>query len=560
MDNQMNETDWKTKYEDTTKQLKLLKLTSEDVRKEYDEVIRKKNELEKQNEELQRKVQEQKEQIKEVESLIEPALVEYNQLENKYEIEKGCRHNAESYASQIVQQNKILKRQSMDLIGLMNKSQTPLVPSLVELGLDDDHDEDKTIENEYQEKLNSTIKELKNEVAHLKASLLKCQTDLQAEKDNYRWASSMYKSAKAQLHHTEQNLKQHKEAMKELSSVSEAAYTEYESLKNKYELEVKRRSVFEKKIEEVAVQNNKMKRQSEVILNKLTPGDQLHKALIEIEDLTDKLNEQRLYYDAEISKLQSQTVAQDKVDTVETDDENLDSMKQTLESEKDELIKQIKDYEEKYAKLETVCDDLRNKLEEAKRPPPPPPPPPPPAINTSKGFLSKIIKKKKIDKTATLQKSGASVNTDFNMALEEMMDNIKRGKSLRPALKPVKTGGADGSNSYRMILKSKSLDDGIKLRRSKSESDDGSSQNGESAMTELQKIMFKMKRTNSESDLLSPIETHHGESELARTFRRVRKSPSVDSIEGDVQMRNKLSLVEEERESELLYSRSTVPS
>lgn len=51
---------------------------------------------------------------------------------------------------------------------------------------------------------------------------------------------------------------------------------------------------------QVAVQNNKMKRQSEVLLNKLTPGDQLHKALMEIEDLTEKLNEQRKHYDAEV--------------------------------------------------------------------------------------------------------------------------------------------------------------------------------------------------------------------------------------------------------------------
>ena len=37
-----------------------------------------------------------------------------------------------------------------------------------------------------------------------------------------------------------------------------------------------------------------------------------------------------------------------------------------------------------------------------------------------------------------------------------------------------------------------------------------------------------MKRTHSESDLLSPVEADHGESELARTFRRVKKSHSVD--------------------------------
>ncbi|XP_045190042.2 shootin-1-like isoform X2 [Mercenaria mercenaria] len=534
--------DWQAQYEEALEKLNQLETTSKDAQKQYDDLLEKHKTVEKQNEELHNKLHSQKDQLNEVNKLIEPALEEYNKLQNKYEIEKGCRHEAETYASQIVRQNKKLKRQSMDLIAVMNKSSTPL--HLMNINLEEDDSEDKKLENGYQESLNKTLRELKNEVAQLKASLSKSQDELQVEKDNYKWASEMYKSVKTQLQQTETSLKQHKEAMKELSTVSEAAYDEYENLKERYELEIKRRSVFEKKIEEVAVQNNKMKRQSEVLLMKLTPGDQLHKALMEIEDLTEKLNEQRKYYDAEISKLESKV--QEHTDN-KVLRESMESERLVLETEKDDLIKRVKDYEEKYAKLEEEYDALLKKYEDSKCPPPPPPPPPPPAITASKGFLSRIVRKKKGDR-AKLKVAGANVNTDFNKALDEMMENIKKGKSLRPTLKPVKRGSGDaGSGDFRMILKSKSLDD---VERQDTPQSPGS-ESDNSAMSELHNIMSKMKRTHSESDLLSPIESEHGESELARTFRRVKKSHSVDPVP-DVQRRNKLSLVTEERESEVL--------
>jgi len=38
-----------------------------------------------------------------------------------------------------------------------------------------------------------------------------------------------------------------------------------------------------------------------------------------------------------------------------------------------------------------------------------------------------------------------------------------------------------------------------------------------------------MKRTHSESDMLEPVEKDEPDSELARAFRKVKKSASVDS-------------------------------
>lgn len=57
----------------------------------------------------------------------------------------------------------------------------------------------------------------------------------------------------------------------------------------------------------------------------------------------------------QISKLQSQIETQDAETSGESEFEKSESQRLSLESEKEELLKQIKEYEEKYANLESVC-------------------------------------------------------------------------------------------------------------------------------------------------------------------------------------------------------------
>lgn len=40
--------------------------------------------------------------------------------------------------------------------------------------------------------------------------------------------------------------------------------------------------------------------------------------------------------------------------------------------------------------------------------------------------------------TIKVKTAGANMSEDFSKALDEMMENIKRGKTLRPALKPIR--------------------------------------------------------------------------------------------------------------------------
>lgn len=87
-------------------------------------------------------------------SVIDPAIQEYEKLKNKYEIEKGCRYQAQSYASQIVTENRKLKRQSMGLLNLVGNN-TNL--SLADLKLDFDSEE-PSAEDDYKEKLNLIIR------------------------------------------------------------------------------------------------------------------------------------------------------------------------------------------------------------------------------------------------------------------------------------------------------------------------------------------------------------------------------------------------------------------
>ncbi|WAR22398.1 SHOT1-like protein [Mya arenaria] len=433
--------DWKAKYKEDTAKLQKLETLSKDVLKEYDDLLKQFEELKSENASLSKKVSEKNAEIKTVNEYIDPAIAEYEKLKLKYEIEKGCRHEAEIYASQIHQHNKKLKRQTVDLCSMLSAGGSANF-NVVDLKFEDEDKEEKEIENGYQTSLNNTIKELKNEVGHLKASLLSTQNDLEAKTENYKSMSSMYKAAKLKLKQTEKSLRDHKAALKELSTVSEEAYQEYENLQDKFNLEMQKRGFAERKMAELTVDNGKMKRQSAVLLS-------------------------------QISELE------EKVDSGSSESMNAkEEETQALEGERDDLISRVKE------------------------------------------FLNKITRKKKKDIEATIRLKGGVVNDDFSKVLEDMMSNIKTGKTLRKTLKPVITA-------------------------SEPKSDDGH------AMKELNNIMKKFKRAHSVSDL-EPLEKDQPESELAAVFRKVKKSASVDSDTDIVTRRSKLSQVTEERESEVI--------
>ena len=86
--------------------------------------------------------------------MINPAIQEYEKLKNKYKIEKGCRYQAQSYATQVVHQNQKLKRQSMGLLNLVGNNPTL---QLADLDLDLDSDE-PNLEDDFKENLNATIR------------------------------------------------------------------------------------------------------------------------------------------------------------------------------------------------------------------------------------------------------------------------------------------------------------------------------------------------------------------------------------------------------------------
>ena len=52
-------------------------------------------------------------------------------------------------------------------------------------------------------------------------------------------------------------------------------------------------------------QTNMMKRQSAVLLSKVTQNEQLHKAVMEIETLAEKVEEQKTEYEKQVKKFYS---------------------------------------------------------------------------------------------------------------------------------------------------------------------------------------------------------------------------------------------------------------
>lgn len=551
-----------TPDEDAERKSKQIEELSKDLLKEYDELQKQHEQTKAENESLKRQLVEKDKTLQDAKNLIEPAIQQYERLKNKYKIEKECRDKAQTYATKIYQHHNKLKRQSMDLIGLLDKQQIPITE--LQLGLDEEDELEEEVRGGYDSVLNQEIKEFKNQVADLQVQLHLSQSELQSEREAHQWDLERFSNMKVQLRQTEAQLEEYR---KQLSEFTQDAEENYSNLQEMFREEQERRDIAERKMAELTVSENKMKRQSNALMLKVTPGEQLHKALMEIEDLTQTLEQQRNFYDEQIEQLKSQ-LGQSSSEETELIETELNSIKE----EREDLVKRLEDFDKKYSTLEKQYSELQEKYEKLKCPPPPPPPPPPPLVPKSGGFLRKK-KKKTEDATTTLSKSGTAPHPDFNKALDEMMENIKKGRTLKPTMvQPVqKETDVESSGSFRTILKSRSCDVADQTKETDAESSETfgrvlKSRSFDTAeqlkkdpvgnpMNELQNIMNKMKRNPSvgsagSENSVSTVKSST-DSELARTFMKVRNK-SIDKDPIPLRDPGKLTKVAEESESDIL--------
>ncbi|NXX81419.1 SHOT1 protein, partial [Urocolius indicus] len=430
---------------------------------------------------------------------------EVNCIQNHLEIEKTCRESAEALASKLNKENKTLKRISMLYMAKLG-------PEIITEEINIDEDDSSTDTEANSGSCNSVhcqqqIKELRDQIV----SVHEEKKTLAIELENLRCKLvevieevNKVKEEKAVLT-TEVNKQQ--KLLEKCNRVSVLAVEEYEELHVNFELEKNLRKKAESFAQEMFIEQNKMKRQSQLLLQNSAPDQQLLKALDDNAKLTHTLEEERLQHQQKIKELEEQLENQ----ALHKEISRLKQQLELLEEDKKELELKCQSSEEKARDLKHSVDELQKRIQQSENPAPPPPPPPPPPLppppppNPIRSLMSMIRKRSHSNTNVSKkekppqQESGEEVTDLKRQAVEEMMDRIKKGVHLRPV-----------NQSSRPKTKTETP------------------KPSESAMKELKGILETLNKSTSSRSLKS-LETDSSETELERVLRRRKVTTDQDS-------------------------------
>ncbi|ETE70821.1 Shootin-1, partial [Ophiophagus hannah] len=404
-------------------------------------------------------------------------------IQNHLEIEKTCRESAEALATKLSKENKTLKRISMLYMAKLG-------PDIIteEINIDDGESCTDT------------------EGSPGACDSMECQQVIKASLVFLiisSFGSSVFQINKLK----EQNavlaseVQNHHKVLEKCNRMSVLAVEEYEELQDNFELEKNLRKKAETFAQEMFIEQNKLKRQSQLLQQNSTPDEQLSKALDENAKLTQTLEEERLQHQQKIKELEEQLCNEILHKEIKSFKQQLE----LLEEEKKELEEKYQSAEEQIKNLKHSVDELEKRVHRSENPVPPPPPPLPPPLppppNPIKSLMSMIRKKShpnsnltKKEKASSQQQSG-EVTDLKRQAVEEMMDRIKKGVHLRPVNQRAKPE----------VTKS-----------------------GENAVTELKGILETL-NTSASSRSLKSLDTYSNETELERILRLRKVTTDHDS-------------------------------
>ncbi|KFP62054.1 Shootin-1, partial [Cariama cristata] len=472
---------------------------------EYEEL---RAENKKAKEECHKIKQERDEAVKKLEEfqkISHMVIEEVNCIQNHLEIEKTCRESAEALASKLNKENKTLKRISMLYMAKLG-------PEIITEEINIDEDDSSTDTEASSGSCNSVhcqqqIKELRDQII----SVHEEKKTLAIELENLRCKLvevieevNKVKEEKTILT-TEVNKQQ--KLLEKCNRVSVLAVEEYEELHVNFELEKNLRKKAESFAQEMFIEQNKMKRQSQLLLQNSAPDQQLLKALDDNAKLTHTLEEERLQHQQKIKELEEQLENQ----ALHKEISRLKQQLELLEEDKKELELKCQNSEEKARDLKHSVDELQKRIQQSENPAPPPPPPPPPPLppppppNPIRSLMSMIRKRSHSNTNVSKkekppqQESGEEVTDLKRQAVEEMMDRIKKGVHLRPV-----------NQSSRPKTKPETP------------------KPSESAMKELKGILETLNKSTSSRSLKS-LETDSSETELERVLRRRKVTTDQDS-------------------------------
>ncbi|XP_031728969.1 shootin-1 isoform X1 [Anarrhichthys ocellatus] len=469
--------------------IKVITKLSNQALREYEGLQRKHETAAMECKKLEEERDEAIKKLNEFQQVSQMVIEEVNVIQQNLEIERTCRESAEALASKLNRQKRSLKRKSMMLL-------PHLSPEIItEINLDE--------EEEGSEELHAA--------SHFCLSPL-CQTTIseQQYKLEKHQAVADLGAVREQLRKTRDDLlkEEHdntvliaetvrqKKLLGKYNRVSQFAVEEYEALQDTLKLERDLRTEAEGFATAMMVEQTKLKRQSQILMQSSSPSQAVQEALSQVTRLTQDLETQRLEHQNQIKQME------DRLQSCEAQRE-LMALRRKLELVEEEK----REYSDKCSKAEQEVKDLRSTVEELQKklqavtnpppapaPPPPPPPAPAPASNPLSLLLSLIRKRRDIstDIPLVVQDSAKAPETDIRQqAVEEMMHRIKKGVQLRPV-------GQSPNGTRRRMERLPS----------------------NSAIQELKGIMENFSRTSPQPKAVSPS-TNHDE-QLQRILLRRR--------------------------------------
>ncbi|XP_029466344.1 shootin-1 isoform X3 [Rhinatrema bivittatum] len=431
---------------------------------------------------------------------------EVNFMQNHLEIEKTCRESAEAFASKLNKENKTLKRISMLYMAKLG-------PNILteEINIDDDSssEPEAALDDCASLQCQQQIKELRDQIVSVQEE--KKTLAIEVESLRCQLVEVMKEVNKAKQENgilTSEVLEQRK-LLEKCNRVSVLAVEEYEELQVNLELEKDLRKKAESVAQEMFIEQNKLKRQSQLLLQSAAPEQQLLKALEENAKLIEKLEEERLQHQLAVKELEAQLDSA----ALQKEMHSLRQQLELLEEDKKELETKCQTSEANVKDLKHSVAELQKRIHQAENPVPPPPPPPPPLPppppNPIRSLMSMIRKKSgpnssamKKEKASQQDTAGETVAADLKkQAVEEMMERIKKGVHLRPVNQTI---------------------------RSKAKTETSTSKPSESAVEELKGILQTLSTSSSERRLKC-LDTVDNETELERILRRRKVTAEQDS-------------------------------
>ncbi|KAM3913639.1 LOW QUALITY PROTEIN: shootin-1 [Leptodactylus fuscus] len=423
--------------EEEDRELRILAGLKEQAIEKYEEL---KTENEKTKDEFDKVKQERDEAVRKLEEFSKIShlvIEEVSVIQNSLEIEKTCRESAEAFAVKLNKENKNLKRISMLYMAKLG-------PDAIteEIRLDeDDTATDSCTSLDCQDKLRDLQQRLLS-VQEEKSRLSMELDDLRSRLVDLMEEVNVTKKENVSL---SKESREQRRLLEKYNRVSVLAVEEYEELQSDLEMEKDLRVKAESLAQEMYIEQNKLKRQSCLLLQSIAPDQQLLKALDENARLTHLLEEAEIRHQLQVKELQDELQEM----KLRKEIQSLKKHLEILEDEKKDLEGRLESAECTAKDLKHSVEELQKRLQQAEKavppppPPPPPPPLPPPPPNPIRSLMS-IIRKKPSVTVAVVKPESAPQADSGNVgdlkrqAVEEMMDRIKKGVHLRPVQQTVR--------------------------------------------------------------------------------------------------------------------------